>query len=266
MTSHTCKEIATKMKEAGWNGIRLEFAMRGEPTLNPNFIKNIHIFHKQLNKSSITTATNGNKLNPTLIKQYFKAGGNVLLVDCYNGNLPQREKEYKQQGFKVTNYYKDTFNPYQKNPKAKVITLMDDIKTNSNKKKTRILHNMGGNVDWQKVKHYGLTPLKKPLTKKCTNPFREIIFLHDGTIPLCCHDSAINTKISNIKQTNNLQQLWQKNKKLNIARILLYNKRRDKIKPCNNCDSNGGMRIGLLPKMKTLTPQQIDKISTQLYK
>ncbi len=266
MTPKTAKEIATKMNNAGWNGIRIEFAMRGEPTLNPNFTKNIKIFHKYLDKSSITASTNGNKLTPELVKEYYKAGGNVLVVDCYDGNLPEREKYYKQHGFTVTNYYEDDFNPYARNPKAKVITLMDDVKTNSKKKRTRILHNMAGNVDWSRVKYYGLKPLEKPIERKCVKPFREIIFLYDGTIPLCCQDGDIKTHLGNIYHINDLNHFWQKNTRLNMSRLLLYNKRRDKLTPCNECDSIGGMRIGLLPKMKILTPQQIEKISRQLYK
>ena len=266
MSLKTAQEISKKMEQAGWNGIRLEFAMRGEPLLNPHFNRIIHTFRKNLDKSHITVSTNGNNLNPQKAIEYFKAGGNVFVVDCYDGNIEERRQKYEKEGFRVTDYYKDDFNPYARNNinKTHVLCLMDDIKYNSNKKRTRILHNMAGNVDFNRTKYYGLTPLKEPILRKCVKPFREIIFLHDGTIPLCCQDGEINQQLGNIYRIQDLNQFWKKNVKLNILRTLLYNKRRDLISPCKYCDSSGGMRIGFLPKMKILDETTLKQLSSYL--
>lgn len=268
MTVRTAEEIGKKMLKAGWNGLRLEFAMRGEALLNPDFIRIIKTFRKYMTKSHITTSTNGNHLTKEMAYNYFKAGGNVFLVDCYDGNINERRVKYRKYGCRVTEYYKDDFNPYARNniKKTQVLCLMDDIKTNSNKKRTRVLHNMGGNVDFNKTKHYGLLPLKEPIIRKCVKPFREIIFLHDGTIPLCCQDADIKQNMGNIYNIHDLNQFWKKNKKLNIARAIIYNKRRDLLEPCNKCDSNGGMRIGFLPKMKQLSEKQLDQLQNLLKK
>ena len=142
MTPITANQITKKMYDAGWDGIRIEFAMRGEPLLNPNFLKIIKIFRHNLPHSHICTSTNGNHLTYDIARKYFKNGGNVFLVDCYNGNIEKRREYFEKGGFVVTDYYKDDFNPYSRNnvEKTKVICLMEDVRKVSNQKRTRILH------------------------------------------------------------------------------------------------------------------------------
>ena len=259
MTPDTAYEISSKMKKAGWDGIRLEFAMRGEPFLNPYLYKNINIFRKNLPSSQILVTTNGNHLNPEKVVKFFKAGGNILLVDCYKNDIEKRKKIYKD--FTVYDYYDDDFNPYHRhNPKTThAICLMENIALKNNEMKTRVLLNMGGNVDYKKIKRFGVTPIEAPYEKKCVKPFREIIFMWDGTIPLCCEDADRQYVLGNIFKIDDLSIFWQKNKKLNLCRLLLFNKNRYNA-PCKNCDFTGGMRIGFIPKMKILSKDEIKKV------
>lgn len=259
MTIPTAINIASKLKK--YEPFRIEFAMRGEPTLNSNWLQIIKIFRKYLKESSIMITTNGSGLNKKNISQFFKNGGNVILVDCYNNELEKRMEEWKQ--FKPLDYYNDDFNPYHRHkPSTKKIVLMDNIMERSGEKKTRVISNHAGNVDYKKIAKYGVKPLKEPLEKKCVRPFREMIILYDGEVVLCCADSGNDFKLGNLNR-HNFKQIWFKNRKLIIARLLLFNKFRI-FPPCNRCDFNGGMRQGLIPKMKTITLEQAKEYAKEV--
>ena len=109
---------------------------------------------------------------------------------------------------------------------------------------------------------YGVKPLKEPLEKKCVRPFREMIILYDGEVVLCCADSGNDFKLGNLNR-HSFKQIWFKNRKLIIARLLLFNKFRI-FPPCNRCDFNGGMRQGLIPKMKTITLEQAKEYAKEV--
>lgn len=257
MKLSTARVISGKMRDAGWNGIRLEFAMRGEPLLNPYFFRIIKVFREAMPDSQIMVTTNGNHLTPDKVKQYFRAGGNIFLVDCYHNDLEERKVLFKD--FRVVDYYDDDFNPYYRNDvkRTHVVCLVDSIVKRTGESKTRVLMNMGGNVDFKRVKHFGLTPLSEPYCKKCVKPFREIIFMFDGSIPLCCEDAGQEYVLGSIHGIGDLGKFWRYNRKLNIARALLFNKVRNN-RPCRFCDFKGGMRIGLIPPMKVLSKEQVE--------
>jgi len=52
MTLETAERVASDMKEYGWNS-RVEFAMHGEPTMNPHFVEIIAIFRKHFERKSV---------------------------------------------------------------------------------------------------------------------------------------------------------------------------------------------------------------------
>lgn len=259
MTISTAINIAKKLKM--YEPFRIEFAMRGEPTLNDNWLKIIQVFRTYLQESSLMITTNGSTLNREKIQKFFENGGNVILVDCYHKDLEKRKKEWKQ--FKPYDYYLDDFNPYHRHsPNTHAVVLMDNIMERNHDKKTRVISNHAGNVDYKKISKYGVTPLKEPLEKKCVRPFREMIVLYNGDVVLCCADSGSEFKLGNLNK-NDFKSIWFNNKKLNIARALLFNRNRE-FRPCNRCDFNGGMRQGLIPKMRKLNENEIKKYKKYL--
>lgn len=263
LTPNTALEISKKIKKANWDNLRIEFDLRGEPTLNPYLCQNIKIIRDNLPKSQLTLYTNGNTFNKQKAHSFFKNGGNIIIMDCYKNDLQQRKKEYSKD-FVVYDYYNGEFNPFLKHsPKTKVICLMDNIMTRNGEKRTRLILNQAGNVDWNKVKKFGLKPLKQPLKKKCVKPFRELIINYQGNIVLCCHDGEPTHILGNIYNINDLKDFWHNNYKLNIIRLLLYNKYRN-FPLCSSCNYHGGMRQGLLPKMKTITPEQAKEYTKEV--
>ena len=253
MSIPTVIKIAEQLQK--FDPIRITYAQRGEPTLNKDWVKITKILREHLPQSQILCTTNGTKLDTKNINAFFKNGGNILLVDCYQDSLNKRMEEWKK--FNPIDYYdkNNKFNPFCRNsPNEKRLILLDNIMENNKKKSTRVIWNMGGNVDYNKVEQYGVKPLKEPLEKKCTYPFRELTIHYDGEVAFCCMDGGEDFKLGNI-HNQTIEQIWY-SPRYNIARLLLYNKKRW-FAPCKNCDYFGGMRQGLIPKMKLLNDTEL---------
>lgn len=118
MTLSTAKKIADSLKV--FDPMRLQFDYRGEPLLNPNWRKIIGLFRKTLPNSQIHLITNGDFLDMNTAKQFFRAGGNILSVDCYDGTFEERVNYYKSnEVFKAHIDGEDDFQPYKRhNPKT----------------------------------------------------------------------------------------------------------------------------------------------------
>lgn len=93
MNLGTAKKIADSLKV--FDPMRLQFDYRGEPLLNPNWKKIISLFRKTLPNSQIHLITNEDFLDIEIAKQFFKIGGNILSVDCYDGSFEERVNYYK---------------------------------------------------------------------------------------------------------------------------------------------------------------------------
>ena len=226
--------------------IRLEFAMRGEPTLHPDFIQMTGVARHFLRKSQITLTTNGIKLTKDLAIKWFQHGGNVIVIDCYNNTFDKYMEKYE--GLPLYDFHKGDFNPWHRHDvKTKAIVLVEDIGKVDVKKAQRVILNQAGNVDWARVKKYGLEPLEEPLNKKCVHPFREIAVFVDGSVSLCCRDWSQEAVLFNINKAD-LQHEWFHNEKWEYARQCLYTRDRGAINICRRCDFHGGFRQGFLPK------------------
>jgi hypothetical protein len=246
-------QISKKIQK--FEPFRIELAMRGEPLLHPEFIKCVNILNHYNRTSQITVITNGIKLTPEIAIEFFQNGGNIIAIDCYNNTYDLYKKRFE--GLPVYDFYQDKLNPwYRHNKNLNAIILMDDIGKKTGDTLNRIISNQAGNVDFDKVKKYGLKPMEKPLIKKCASPFRELVVLSNGNIPLCCKDWKETLILGNVKTIPDLDVFWNTNPQLIKHRLMLYNKFREFL-PCRNCDYTGGARLGLLPKQKILSEQEL---------
>lgn len=261
MTIKTAKKIADSLKP--FDPMRLQFDYRGEPLLNPNWKKIIKIFRKILPNSQIHLITNGDFLDMDIAKEFFKMGGNILSVDCYNGTFEERTKYYKSNEiFRVHIDGEDDFHPYNRhNPKntREMVLIPDNFALN--KKGLREWNNLAGNIDYKSAK---IEPLKKPLYKPCTLPFKDIVIRYNGDIRLCYLDGENNNSIFGNIHDINLEDFWYNNKKLNLIRTLLYNKLRIH-PPCNRCDYGVGGVFSFIPKYKKIPEDMIEKLKEKYY-
>lgn len=241
--------IATKTayELSVFDPIRIEFSLRGEPTLNPNWLQIVEIFRQYNPKSQITLATNGTKITPKEASIFYGIGGNILILDAYGKSKMKLTSRFKK--FHPIDYYSGLFNPYHKHPAStKKLIIIDDLKRRDNEKQTRKILNQAGNVNYAKC---GLEPLSEPLQNRCVHPFREINIFWNGDIPICCRDWKEETILWNVKK-GHLKEYWEKNNVLNAYRYLLFHRNRE-YGICQRCDYNGGMRVGLIEQMAPFT-------------
>ena len=145
MSLDTARVICSKLRSSGWNDLKIKFALRGEPLLNPDWFNIIKLFREELSDSILILTTNGDFLNPSVAERFFEAGGNFLMVDCYHNTLESRKRLYKD--FNVSDYYSDDFDLYtEQSTEHREIILIDDLVLRNGERDTRVISNHGGNI------------------------------------------------------------------------------------------------------------------------
>lgn len=272
MSPETAEAIARDIKTANWTP-RIELALRGEPTMNPernaiiaklrSILPDVHI---------MMTSNGGGLLGKPGIKEnllaLFDAGLNVLALDDYDGvNIVPKimeailnttaGKDWRQEWVRdagiATFLYPEQpeGNPYRRHKSsAKIISFLKDIKHTA-KDKDGVRDNLSN--------HCGAAaPVNNRMAnKRCARPFRELSIRYDGQIMLCCNSWRGETKIGSIDDYT-IKELWQ-SPVLDAYRQLLYHGQRT-IGECKGCDSKS-FRTGLLPDPtgKASLPEPTDK-------
>jgi len=235
---------------------RYEFAMHGEPTINPNYLEILEMFRSRLPKAQIQVTTNGYSmllLGSSAIDAMFLAGIDFIVLDTYK---PERDTLLSI--VKDTNYTLITdcgkVSPYANHHRKvkNTIFIMDDLGEVSGQKRNRVIFNHGGNALSQPVP-------AQPLKAMCTNVFREISVAYDGDVSACCMDFGHELVVGSvIKQT--LKEVWDGPEFLAIRRML-YAKQRH-VTPCLRCNYPGGMRQGLIENPGPYTERDQDIVRT----
>jgi hypothetical protein len=220
--------------------------MRGEPTLHPQLIQFTNAIRNLMSKSQITLTTNGVLLTKKLALEFLYSG-NIIIIDCYGKSFDVYKERFKE--FNPIDFYEDsTFNPWHRHSaNTKKVILMRDLGSTTGKKQRKIL-NQAGNVDWEKVKKYGLKPLKEPLKKQCAHPFREVAIFVDGSVSICCRDWRLENILYNVNDEL-ISNEFTNNIELYKTRKLLQSKDRTKNIICSRCDFNGGFYLGFIPEV-----------------
>jgi hypothetical protein len=228
---------------------RYEFAMQGEPLLNPRHLEILKLFRPYLYQTQMMLTTNGRKLMGHMqerLEALFATGLDFIILDTY---YPERDKLRTEvsslKGFNVKDFYKDlaprAIQPYSKlSPKIKqgrLIILMDDLGKCDGQSRIRIIYNHCGNSALK-------PPLDEPLKLTCTLPFREITFKWNGEVRLCCMDWKGEYVCGSIYESTP-DEIWR-GERFYEARLKLQARHRD-FRPCMVCDVRG-CRPGLLPK------------------
>ena len=247
MSVATATQIATDLNN--WlPPRRIEFALRGEPLLNPHIIDIVKTFRVCYPKSQLMLTTNGIILlkNSLLINDLFDAGLNLLNIDCYNNTYNKLDIIAKNSKIPVIDYYNNTTNVKlygYNNAKIKAIFLMKDLGLYNGKKLGRSILNMAGNVNPKIV-----APLEEPYKKKCAKTYREMSIYYNGIVPICCMDWRQELVMGKFPEQS-LKDIWN-SKEWEVVRELTYNKERI-MRPCYMCDFGGGFRLGFLDEVKT---------------
>lgn len=231
LTVEIVTSLATQMRDLGWNS-KIEIAMRGEPSLNPDMFDIVATIRHILPKQSIMFTSNGAKLHDTeSICRLLDMGVNCLALDDYGQLSTIRD------AWPSLKIYPDDkkYNPYQKwKCKDKVVVVMPDItETVGGVHSASILSNHCGTAAPRNDKKKG---------KRCARPFREMVVLHDGTVIGCCNDFRGELIIGNISE--GLNKVWQSDIFMALRKLLFHGSRTKG--PCKGCDSFS-YRVGILP-------------------
>lgn len=231
---------------------RIEFAMHGEPLMNPNYERIFSIFRAILPKANMMLTTNGVRFLKDMqagLERVFASGIDFVMLDTYYPERDQlREAASKLTGITVKDFYTELapagWSPYANHRRKyqRFVCLMDDIGARDGEHPTRKLHNhSGSNPQGEAV--------REPLKKTCTKPFREMSITWNGEVRLCCEDwvgDYVCGQIDAYHTPPTLASIWR-GPEFEAARTFLQNKDRS-FGACKNCDAGSGMRVGLLPK------------------
>lgn len=262
MTDDTLFKILTGMLAFGLK-TRVQIAMRGEPTLHPEWKRFTEYIRLILSDSQITLTTNGLKLQKEDLVDFYSAGGNIVMVDCYEQSMDKFVKRFESLKVKKFIFPDDQFSPWNYHSKSiRCILFTRDLRQYSALQ--RQFTNQCGAIKDSAYKKYNIKRIEEPLKKSCTNPFREVAFHYNGDAPLCCKDWLGNRIIYNVhKNKRSLREVWEHDPILNKVRALLYNKNRE-FSPCSLCNYDGGFYKGFLPKLKQLSAEDIERYKEEV--
>ena len=202
--------------------------MHGEPLLNKDVCKIIKIFRGELLNSQLMLTTNGDVLiNETKLKlnKLFESGLNVLAIDCYENYEKRRKLFNENKPNNIKFFDSNEFNIYYYHSiKTKCIVVFDSLPKLTKDMKKKII-NCAGNSNEFFSNKYGYKIIEKPLEKKCSKPFREMVIKSNGNITFCCNDWKEELVLGNIKE-NLLENIWYSKKFIEL-RQRVFNKDRN---------------------------------------
>ncbi len=234
--------IARQIADLKWTS-RFEFAMHGEPSMNPLRNEIINVFRGFLPRNQLMMTSNGGGFTKLgSVADIFDAGLNILALDDYEGtNLCQKIRERLDEeglpaGTTVHEYPADPKgNPHRRIHPRRMVTFIEDIAKAT--KGTHSKLNNGASV--------AAPPSDVAAGRRCARPFRELSIRWDGNVALCCNDWRGVFKVGNVR--DGIEALWH-HAAMDAARRRLYRGERT-FPPCLGCD-NLSTRVGLLPDHK----------------
>jgi hypothetical protein len=239
MSPDTALALAEQIDALDWNP-RIEFAMHGEPTLNPYMHEIVGIFRRELPKAFLMMTSNGGGLlkdTTRAIDDLFTAGLNTLALDNYESvNIVPKILSKYAGAVRVVQYPDDPEgNPHHRQF-GQLISIVQDISVADDGTHSH-LNNHAGSA----------APLNdRGVGKRCAKPFRELSVRWDGNVALCCNDWPGAYRCGSILREG-LDAVWQ-GKAFVAARQMLLRGRRE-FAPCKGCDATS-YRVGLLPDPK----------------
>ena len=245
---------------------RVEFALRGEPTMNPKFLEIIKIVRAHLPATQLMVTTNGDTLREPSgkysgkmakrVDSIFEAGIDFIVLDTYYPK--ERRDDLRRQSFAlsaqmdvtVVDFYDDWLpigkSPYSNHGRKvqRTVILLDDLAARDGEQSSRqVKTHAGANPMGIATDLHG-NPAGFPKPWSCARPFREMTIAWNGDFTLCCDDWRKEYVVGNV-QEQSLRSLWS-DERLEAARARLYHKDRS-WGPCALCDAPPAPRFGLLP-------------------
>lgn len=206
----------------------------GEPTLHPHLTEWLKMARKLAPLIQIQITTNGTMLLKGRVnyRDLLNAGANIIYTDQYG---PHRRFEglARESGYPYYQYYnrpKDAWSPWKfHGPHLKMIVLMEHPGTwPKSRLKSGLLGNWYGHLNWKKAARFNMFPVKRPLTRRCNQPFLYVNVASDGHYLMCCQDGMHTTagQFGNVSMgVDGFRKFWY-GKRMQIVRRNLRAKNR----------------------------------------
>ena len=262
MTPELAARLASLIAESGWRS-RIEFAMHGEPTMNPNWLEIIGQFRRALPRQNLMMLSNGGGLLGGDVEAKIATALkslNVLAVDAYESVGIARKIQGSLDRTSWRWYPDDgEANPHRRRKPSEPheLVFVRDI-SQSTKGNHATLNNHAGSA-------FALND--RAAGKRCAKGFRELSIRWDGQVAICCNDWRGQYRVGAVADAPSLEDIWQ-HPAFDAARHKLIRGERD-FGPCHGCDALS-YRPGLLPdtsgkhKLGPVTDQHRDAIATAL--
>lgn len=242
MAPATARLLARQIAEAGWNP-RIEFAMHGEPTMNPNLPRIIRTMREYLPQQSIMVTTNGIPLLNDWernVRGLFDAGADTIAVDDYK---PYRCRDAvlstRIPGVTVLRHPDEgqRSSPHRRPRRGEKRLILVEALDEANIGNHSHISNHAGAA---------YPPSDAKQGQRCALPFRELSIRWDGNAALCCNDWRGAFKIGGV-HSDGVVAMWH-SEAMQAARRFLYHGQRV-FSPCQGC-THTTYRNGLLPDKK----------------
>ena len=222
---------------------RVDLCVSGEPTLHPDLYNFLKIARATSPLAQIQITTNGTMLRKGVydLRRLFDAGANIVYVDMYG---PHEEFVAMAQasGIPWYEYYdrpSGAPSPWNySGPDLKIVVLMEQPE-NWPKSRFRagLLGTWYNHLDWEAAKRFGLSPVTKPIERRCNQPFLFSTINYNGDFLLCCQDNWGETAgaFGNVSDgAKEFPRYWY-HKEMQIIRRRLREKNRAGTTYCSRC-------------------------------
>ena len=222
---------------------RVDICLAGEPTLHPHIVQYLRMARKICPTAQIQITTNGTMLRTgrVVYSELLEAGANIIYTDMYG---PQEEFRQlaKASGFPWYEYYdalEGAPSPWTYHgPDLKMIVLQEQPENwPKSRFKAGLMGTWYNHLDWEAAARFGLSPVIKPLTRRCNQPFIYVPVHVDGSYLLCCQDNWGETAglFGNVHSgVVGFKKYWF-GKEMQIIRGRLRNKNRKDTSYCSRC-------------------------------
>ncbi len=227
----------------------VQIASLGEPLLNPNLPEYIK-YLKQLGcVDSIKMVTNGIALNEQLIDNIIDAGLDRIEISIQGFNSDMYKNNCGK-AINFDNFYDNLKYLYNNKRGLKIYMQTLDTCISGKGEREKFIETFSSVCDYINIaptmpvddevdysKYFDPDQRRNEnWTEVCPQAFYELFILSDGTVIPCCHSlRGRRLAIGNINDEN-LLQIWNGKKRMNLLKHFLKNNRRD-IQVCKTCIS-----------------------------
>jgi len=212
------EKILIELKKNKYNG-RIGFSGFSEPFLHPELLELVKLHSKYLPKNKLEITSNGDYIEEENTRKLFDSGLYAIRISLYTNqkNAIKFEKIREQLKLDTDRFFVRGRNKGSKNDFGLV------------------LNNRAGSVNYEIIGKKNQIK-KLPLKQSCNYPMFKIFMDYNGDCLLCSNDWAKKKIIGNTK-SENIYDIWIKEKVNNVRKKLLNNDRT--YDPCIACDVNG---------------------------